>query len=191
MHIAIHIMKRILMLLLAPILLMACQSNTKQKDNNSADSTVQNLPVSSDSDPNLPMVKAYLNLGKSLYEQDQDKIMETANTFAQILSSQQPDKLPADSKEDIKDIVDNTKENIQHIIDSKNNLIHQREHYEIISEDMYDYIKLQDTKHTLYKFDCKQGEKPQIWLSDTKEVHNPYLGREKQACGTLTETLNE
>ncbi|MGJ1263662.1 DUF3347 domain-containing protein [Sphingobacterium spiritivorum] len=190
-------MKRMIILLLAPLLLMACQSGTtsnKSHPEDSASSLKDTLEAysaeTSGTDSSSSVVTAYLDLGKSLYIQDQDKIMKAANFFAQILKIQHQDETNVNSREDIKDILENTTENIQHILDSKDNLIHQREHYEIISQDIYDYIKLVGIQHTLYKFDCKLSSKPQTWLSDTREVQNPYLGIEKKVCGTLTETLN-
>ncbi|KAF5277835.1 hypothetical protein FQR65_LT15919 [Abscondita terminalis] len=165
-----------IILLLAPLLLMACQSGTtsnKSHPEDSASSLKDSLEAysaeTSGTDSSSSVVTAYLDLGKSLYIQDQDKIMKAANFFAQILKIQHPDQTNVNSREDIKDILENTTENIQHILDSKDNLIHQREHYEIISQDIYDYIKLVGIQHTLYKFECKLSSKPQTWLSDTKE----------------------
>ncbi|EEI89803.1 hypothetical protein HMPREF0765_4708 [Sphingobacterium spiritivorum ATCC 33300] len=183
-------MKRMIILVLAPLFLMACQSGTTTNKTQSEDSvsSLKDTAEVSDSGNSSPIVTAYLDLGKSLYLQDQDKIIQAANTFAKVLKVQPADNTA--SQEELKDIQENTTENIQHILDSKDNLIHQREHYEIISQDIYDYIKLVGVQHTLYKFECKLSSKPQIWLSDTREVQNPYLGIEKKVCGTLTETLN-
>ncbi|MGJ1198472.1 DUF3347 domain-containing protein [Sphingobacterium spiritivorum] len=183
-------MKRMIILVLAPLLLMACQSGTTTNKTQSADSvsSLKDTAEVSDQGTSGSVVTSYLDLGKSLYLQDQDKIIQAANTFAQVLKVQPADNTP--SQDQLKDILENTTENIQHILDSKDNLIHQREHYEIISKDVYDYVKLFGTKDKLYRFDCKLDKKTWTWLSDITEVQNPYRGMDTEVCGTLTETLH-
>lgn len=135
------------------------------------------------------MVESYLQLGTALYNRDEAKIATVATTFAQVLTQQRPELVPTSSREDLKDILENSTENIQHIIASKGDLNHQVEHYQIVSQDMYDLIKLFGTAQELYKFECKRDNKPTMWLSNSKEAHNPYLGENHQPCGELIETL--
>lgn len=88
-------------------------------------------------------------------------------------------------------ISDDLKENAEHISTNAGKIEHQREHFGMLSTDIYDLIKGFGTDKLLYKDYCPMAfdKKGAIWLSEVKEIKNPYFGREMPNCGEVKEEL--
>ena len=98
------------------------------------------------------------------------------------------------SKEQMKtymDIADDLKENAEHIGENAGKLDHQREHFVLVSKDINDLIATFGTKQKLYQDFCPMADegKGAIWISETKEIKNPYLGAKMPTCGTIKKEL--
>ncbi|MBA4167053.1 MAG: DUF3347 domain-containing protein, partial [Chitinophagaceae bacterium] len=83
------------------------------------------------------------------------------------------------------------KENAEHISENAGKLGHQREHFEMLSKDVYDLVKAFGAGQTLYQDFCPMynDEKGASWLSETKEIQNPYMGQKMTTCGSVKEEL--
>ena len=70
---------------------------------------------------------------------------------------------------------------------SSGNIAHQREHFEMLSSDIYDLVKAFGGGQVLYKDFCPMYNKGKgaFWLSETKEIRNPYYGKEMPSFGTI------
>ncbi len=88
-------------------------------------------------------------------------------------------------------VADDLKENAEHIIENSGKIVHQREHFEMLSQDMYDLVKSFDRTQTLYKDFCPMANdnKGAFWISETKEIKNPYLGKKMPTCGEVREEI--
>lgn len=83
------------------------------------------------------------------------------------------------------------KENAEHISQSAGDIEHQREHFASMSEGMYNMVKAFGGGKTLYHDHCpmaKEG-KGAMWLSETKEIKNPYFGDKMMECGRVEEEI--
>jgi hypothetical protein len=100
--------------------------------------------------------------------------------------------LTSAQKETFEDIEDDARENAEHIGTNGGNIEHQREHFELLSKDIYDLVKAFGGGQTLYKDFCPMYNdgKGAFWLSETKEIKNPYFGKAMPTCGTIQEVLN-
>ena len=90
------------------------------------------------------------------------------------------------SKEQMKsymDIADDLKEHAEHI--SKSKIDHQREHFATMSKDMYDLVKAFGAGMTLYHDHCSMYNDGSMWLSETKDIKNPYYGNQMLNCGSV------
>lgn len=90
------------------------------------------------------------------------------------------------------DIADDAKEHAEHIGANAGNIRHQREHFVMLSKDMADLIKtFGNGGQTLYKDFCPMAnnDKGAIWISELKEIKNPYLGKAMPTCGSVKETI--
>jgi ribosomal protein L4 len=67
-------------------------------------------------------------------------------------------------------------------------LDHQREHFTALSANVYQLVKaLKPNTEALYVQYCPM--KKASWLSNKKDIENPYYGREMLTCGGIKETL--
>jgi hypothetical protein len=100
--------------------------------------------------------------------------------------------LTADQKKVYDQNEDDLKEHAEHISKSTNDIEHQRDHFSMMSEDMYSLVKSFSTGKALYHDHCpmaKQG-KGAMWLSETKEIKNPYLSEKMPDCGNVEEEIH-
>jgi hypothetical protein len=89
------------------------------------------------------------------------------------------------------DIAETAIEDAEHIGKNGGNIDHQREHFEMLSQDIYDLVKAFGSGEVLFRFFCpmyNQG-KGASWISETKEIRNPYMGKSMPTCGTLKEEI--
>ncbi len=67
----------------------------------------------------------------------------------------------------------------------------QRNHFEGMSDVMYELVKTVGTTEPLYKSYCPMafdGEGA-MWLSETEEIANPYFGSSMYSCGSVQEVV--
>lgn len=77
----------------------------------------------------------------------------------------------------------------RHIRDNKE-LKHQREHFMKLSNNMYALVfnfKANETEAYLIYCPMKKAS----WLSDSKEIKNPYYGEKMNDCGSVKATLKK
>ena len=120
--------------------------------------------------------KAAANAGKALYA-----TLNTANTTS----------IDAKLEKEYTDIVDDAKEHAEHIGDNSGKLDHQREHFALLSKDVNDLIQTFGTNKKLYQEYCPMYDqgKSGYWISDSKEIKNPYYGAEMLSCGRVEKEM--
>lgn len=134
-----------------------------------------------------PVLKDYLAL-KNALAADNDKA--AANAGKQLfatLNNVDMKIIPANKHKDYMDIAGNAKENAEHIGDNAGKIDHQREHLASLSKDIDDLITLFGAPQKLYQDKCPMYNdgKGAIWISETKEIKNPYYGKQMLACGSV------
>jgi hypothetical protein len=112
------------------------------------------------------MERALRNIDKSLFTADQKKIYDEGEA-----------KL---------------KERAEHIGKNAGDIKLQRSHFSMLSEVMYDVVKSFGGGQTLYHDHCPMYNEDKggaMWLSETKDVKNPYFGSQMPKCGTVEEVI--
>ena len=109
------------------------------------------------------------------------KSMETA--FHQFDKS----ALTPDQKKLYEDVEDDAREHAEHIGKNGGNIAHQREHFDLLSKDMFDLVKTFGAGQSLYQDSCPMYNdgKGATWLSEKKEIQNPYYGKKMLTCGLV------
>ncbi len=138
------------------------------------------------------ILDAYFVLGTALFEEQSTGITNAAGALGNKLQTQLVTGLPAAQQKEVQEIIEASVENAAHIAASKDKPDHQREHFQLLSEDLYDLVKITGAKAAIYKFACASlnNGKGGFWLSNQQTVKNPYTGAARNNCGTITETLN-
>jgi hypothetical protein len=183
---------------ISAIALAACNSGNSNSDeaNKMTDSPTLNEASTSGADikstsPINAILISYLKM-KNAFAKDNDKDAATAgNEMVKAFASFNAALLTAEKKKTFNDIRDDAKEHAEHIGMNAGNIKHQREHFDILSKDMYDLVKTFGAGRTLYVDHCPMynDNKGATWLSESKEIRNPYLGKEMDTCGTIKEEL--
>ena len=96
-----------------------------------------------------------------------------------------------EQKKEFAELEASIREHAEHIADNAGNIDHQREHLDIMSADFYDLLKDFGTPKPVYKIFCPMfnDNKGTFWLSDSREVKNPYYGKEMLSCGEVQEEI--
>lgn len=177
------------------LFLAACSnSNTKTESPTTSEAPATNSAApepSVKSAATAELLNSYLKL-KNAFTADNDKDAAAAGNemLAGFASFDKKSLTPEQSKA-YTDIEDDAKEHAEHIGANVGNIAHQREHFDMLSKDMYDLIKLLGTNQPLYVDHCPMynDNKGAIWLSEVKDIKNPYLGKAMPTCGTVKEEL--
>lgn len=82
------------------------------------------------------------------------------------------------------------KEHSEHIADTKD-AKHQRDHFDSLSLNIYELIKVSKQETPTYYQFCPMANdgKGATWLSKENVVKNPYYGSMMMSCGKVTETI--
>ena len=136
------------------------------------------------------LLDAYLQLKNGLVADDKGTAAKVASKLIDRFKSFDKSKVKPEQLNTFDEIVENATEQVEHI--AKSDLAHQREHFEVLTADIYDLIRLLGTDKTLYEVFCPMANKGKgaIWLSETKEIRNPYFGAKMLKCGKVTKQIN-
>lgn len=137
------------------------------------------------------MVEDYLKLKNALAKDNSDDAATAGRSLADGFAKFDRSALTVEQQKSFTDIADDAQEMAKHIGESAGKLPHQREHFDILSKDMYDMVKLFGAGQPLYVDRCPMynDKKSAIWLSETKAISNPYLGTDMPTCGIIKEEL--
>jgi hypothetical protein len=195
--------KTILVLTIAVTTLAACNSNSnKSAENQNKSSDKQailqtdNAKTASASDAMntfsiKEIVSQYLQIKNGLANDNGKDASIAGKAFVESIGKIDKTSLTAEKKKLWEDISDDAKEMAEHIGENPDKLEHQREHFEMLSKDMYDLVKTFGGGQVLYKdFDAMYNNgKGAFWLSETKEIKNPYMGKAMSDSGSIQEEI--
>lgn len=160
------------------------------KDNDSSfntgdiDASIQKNPATT------PIIDAYILIKNGLVADSKDDAANGGKALLIAFSNFDMNKLTDETNKEYMEIYENAKEQAEHIV--KSPIDHQREHFEILSTDIIDLIALIGTEKTLYKDFCPMANnnKGAYWLSEVKEIKNPYFGAKMMKCGSIKKQIN-
>jgi len=193
-------MKRFLILnvVFAAIAFTACNSNNNKTDestdmkSDTAQSKMQTSGTETKSTASInEIVAGYLNVKNALASDNGKEAATAGKEIVNAMNKLDKASLTAEQKKVYEDVEDEAKEHAQHISTNADKIDHQREHFDMLSQDMYDLVKTFGAGQTLYKDFCPMynNNKGAAWLSETKEIKNPYLGKKMSDCGSIKEEI--
>jgi len=184
------------------LLFTACKNEKKQTtttpthskemkmDNNQHMTTDVDNETTQKSDLTAVILDSYFELKNALVEDDKKMAAMAGETMLTAFSNFEMSKLTGETHMKYMDIAESSKEHAEHII--KSDIGHQREHFESLTIDMNDLISLLGTNKTLYQDFCPMynNNKGGMWLSEIKEIKNPYFGSRMLNCGKVQKQIN-
>lgn len=142
--------------------------------------------------PSKEIIAGYLQLKNALAKDNGKDAAAACNAIVSTLAKVDMKSLSEVQMKSYMDIADDLKENAEHIGANAGKIDHQREHFIMLSKDIADLIKtFGNGGQTLYKDFCPMANdgKGATWISEVKEIKNPYLGSKMPDCGTVKETI--
>lgn len=177
------------------IAITACNSRSKDtssQDNNVKDTTdVASEKVSANASPIESILNPYFTLKNALTQDNNKVAAEAAKELVSVLGSFDKSVLNGQKSKVYTDIFEDAQEHAEHISANGGDIKHQREHFETLSEEIYELAKSVGGRK-LYYNNCPMhnNSKGANWVSEVKEIRNPYLGKKMLKCGTVKEELN-
>lgn len=187
------------------LLFAACNNgnNKSTSENTTSNDTTQTMAMNNKetASPNVveaksntsvkEMVAGYLQVKNALASDNGKDAAKGGNAIVEAMDKFDKSALTADQKKAYDDVADDTKEMAEHISKNADKIAHQREHFDMLSKDIYDLVKTFDAGQPLYQDFCPMynDKKGATWLSEAKEIRNPYLGKKMPTCGTVKEEI--
>lgn len=136
------------------------------------------------------IVTNYLKIKNALTKDDSDGAANAGKILSKTLTTTSSNNLTSNQKKDYLKIVTEAKQNTEHIKNNSGKIEYQRERFAMLSKNITDLIKMFGTKQKLYQDYCPMYNdgKGGFWISETKEIRNPYFGSEMLSCGTIKTT---
>jgi len=133
----------------------------------------------------------YLHIKNALAADNSDEAANGGKAMEAAIGKIDKSLLTAQQKTTFDQVADDLKEHAEHMGKNAGNIKHQREHFSMMSEDLYTLVKAFGGGRPLYHDHCPMynDNKGAIWLSEFKEVKNPYFGKEMPTCGKVQEVI--
>ena len=128
--------------------LISCNSSSSDQANtNSKDTSIKDTSSYTHSAPNTStsiedVVSYYLSLKNALTGDKGEEAASSAKEMGEALAKIDASSLTADQKKVYDDVKDDIKEHAEHIAANGSNIKHQREHFDLLSKDVIDLVKV-------------------------------------------------
>ncbi len=209
-------MKKIFFCLLAicVIAFTACNSGGSKNEtevhdmNNMITDTAEHAPATDDKDVKAvtvtytnidakaassikEIVDHYLHIKNALAGDNGIKATNGAKAMENAISKLDKSLLTAEQKAAYDTNEEELKEHAEHVSNNGDKIKHQRSHFAMMSEVVYDLVKNFGGGRPLYHDHCPMARDKQgaMWISEMKEIKNPYFGAEMLNCGTVEEMI--
>jgi hypothetical protein len=197
-------MKNIILgLAIAGTTLAVCNSNkveeSQKKDKDSG--TIEQTKYTSETTSSFVVVlntvsikeilSAYLQMKNAFTEDNSTGAAKAGKKLEAAFKNFDKSVLTPTQKKTYEDVEADAREHAEHIGKNGGNIAHQREHFELLSKDIYDLVKTFGGGQVLYKdFDpMVNNGKGAFWISETKEIKNPYMGKAMLTSGSIKEEI--
>ncbi len=172
-----------------------CKSELKEKNSTETTTEVQaveNTNLNADISKTALLnnfIDSYLVLKNALVNDSEKEAAEAAKLMIIAIDNFDKRLLTDAEKTLFLEIEGTSKEHAEHIV--KSDLNHQREHFQLLSEDLIELVDILGTTKTFYSVYCPMYKKKgAFWLSEIQEIKNPYFGSKMLTCGEVKSQIN-
>lgn len=182
--------------IMTSVILSSCGGENKTEEHNheshdhssGRDNEIEETIIPSNSSS---FIDAYLLVKKGLVSDDAEATAKASLILIGSLGNVKREGLSKEEEKEVNEIIESIKENAEHIANNASEISHQREHLVMLSRDVKDLIAITGTDKKLYQDFCPMyKEEGAMWLSDKKEIENPYYGATMLNCGSIEEEIN-
>lgn len=173
------------------------ESRNRSKDSqtklqtNYASETASSSAVSLNAVSLKEIINTYLQMKNAFTEDNSSGAAAAGKKLEAAFKNFDKSSLTPAQKKTYEDVEADAREHAEHIGANAGNIEHQREHFELLSKDIYDLVKAFGSGQVLYRdFDPMfNNGKGAYWLSETKEIKNPYMGKAMLTSGSIKEEI--
>ena len=132
----------------------------------------------------------YFAVKDALVKTDGNTASAKAKELLSAINAVKMETLKTDEHNVWMKVLKNIKEDAEHIADTKD-AKHQRDHFDTLSKNIYELIKVSKQDSPTYLQHCPMANdgKGADWLSKESTVKNPYYGSMMLSCGKTVETI--
>jgi hypothetical protein len=136
------------------------------------------------------IVDGYLKVKDALVNDDAAAAASNANQITEAAGKLDKSLFTADQKKVYDEVEASLKEHAA-AIGGGSDIKQQRAHFVSLSENVYTLVKAFGAGRPVYHEHCPMARDNQgaMWISDAREVKNPYFGAEMLTCGTVEEVI--
>lgn len=177
---------------LSAFTLCAACNNASVSPNKMGDSSETALHhVSPFTSPVNGLLEIYLEMKNDFVNDDSKGAATVGKRMVRAINEFDKTILRDDEKKIFEDLTADAKENAEHIGENAGDIKQQRKHLDKLSKDMYELVRKSAAGELIYVNYCPMynDKKGAIWLSETREIKNPYYGNGMLTCGSVTETI--
>jgi hypothetical protein len=137
------------------------------------------------------IVDHYLHIKNALVNDNGAEAANGAKAVENAISKLDKSLLTPEQKTAYDKNEEEMKEYAEHIAKNGDKIEHQRSHFAMLSEVVYDLVKNFGAGQPIYHDHCPMYNENQgaMWLSEMKEVKNPFYGAKMLTCGTVEEVI--
>ena len=137
------------------------------------------------------VVDHYLHVKNALVNDNAAEAANGAKAMQKAVAGIDKSYLSADQKSAYDKLEQSLKEHTAAIAKSGAKIVDQRTHFAPLSETVYELVKNFGAGRTMYHDHCPMARNNEgaMWMSENKEVTNPYFGAEMLNCGTVEEEV--
>ena len=199
-------MKKLAFILVTGLWLGSCNGPDKKTDENQAANNSPKTSRNSDSFNQSfeKILSSYNELRDALVDYDTVKANAASKKLEQYADSLMINEITNDSTGAIKETAKNYTETIKGSalgLIGETDLVKKKREFQMISDAMYDLVRtVKYDKQKLYHQHCPMAfndEEDAYWLSNNREIVNPYLGKQHPKykagmlhCGETTDSLD-
>lgn len=138
-----------------------------------------------------PIIDNYLELKNSLAQDNSRTAAKAGKLLYDSFKKLDKSKIEESKLKEYNEIEEDAMEHAEHINENADNIAHQREHLALLSTDIIDLIKLIGADRKLFIDECPMYNdgKGGTWISEIKEIKNPYYGNSMLNCGSIKSTI--
>lgn len=169
----------------------SCKENSKEKikEETLLEKTVENTDTTLEAKmTSQNLLSDYIQLKNALVNDSENDAAETAKKMLNDYETFDISSYTTEQQNKLKDIILDAKEQVEHISESP--IAHQREHFKQLSIDVMDMVKITGTSKILYQQFCPMYDRGSSWLSESKDIKNPFYGKKMLTCGSVKQKIN-
>lgn len=196
-------------LIVATITFAACNNNPSQEGNTQDSTAMAGHSMTQEvapTDPSVAEIKPqftnvdakvaaslktivdeYLKIKNGLAADDAAATAASGEAMAAAMAKVDQSLMTPEQSALYKENEEDLREHAEHIGKNAGDIGHQREHFAEMSVDVFALVKGFGSGQALYQDHCPMynDNKGALWLSEVKEVKNPYYGSKMLSCGTV------